>query len=150
MYDYVDRDLRTFSLAAFALLLVTLGIVFRRVAPVAFALLVSGSATVCTLGFASAIALPTALITQMIVILVMVLSVATCVHLGVADDEVFAHAPFYDWSERARRTLRRMAAPCTAVIVTTATGFGSVSISSITPVRNFGFLMVAVDVDRYV
>ena len=73
----------------------------------------------------------------------MVLSTATCVHLGVADDAVYAAAPFYDGSERARRVLRGMAAPCTAVIVTTAVGFGSLSISSITPVRMFGLLMAA-------
>ena len=54
MYDYVDRDLRVFSTAAFVLVLVTLGVVFRRPAPVLFALVVAGSATVCTLGVASA------------------------------------------------------------------------------------------------
>lgn len=142
MYDYVDQDLRVFSIAAFVLVLVTLGVVFRRPAPVLFALLVAGSATVCTLGVASAFRIPTTLVTQMVVILVMVLSVATCVHLAVAEDEEFCRAPFYDWRERGRRVLTRMAAPCTAVIVTTATGFGAVSISSIRPVRIFGLLMV--------
>ncbi len=142
MYDYVDHDLRVFSLAAFSLLLITLGIVFRRIAPVVFALTVSMAATLCTLGLAIALDLPMTLITQMIVILVMVLSVANCVHLGVADDDIFAAAPFYDWPERAKRVLRRMAAPCAAAMLTTATGFGSVAISGITPVRMFGILMV--------
>ncbi len=142
MYDYVDRDLRVFSTAAFALVVVTLGLVFRRFAPALFALAVSASATLAALGFASALALPTALITQMIVILVVVLSVANCVHLAVAEEEEFVRAPFYDWRERSRRVLGRMAAPCIGVMATTAVGFGSVGISSITPVRNFGLLMV--------
>jgi len=142
MYDYVDRDLLAFSAAALALLVVTLGLVFRRVAPMLFALGVSVAATLTTLGFASVFDLPATLITQMIVILVTVLSVANCVHLAVADDEVFVRTPFQDWRERARRVLGRMAAPCSAVMVTTAVGFGSVSISSITPVRMFGLLMV--------
>lgn len=142
MYDYVDRDLLNFSAAGLALLLLTLGLVFRRLAPMLFALFVSIAATLCTVGMASALALPSTLIMQMIVILVMVLSVANCVHLIVADDEVFARAPFYEWDERARRVLKRMAAPCAAVIMTTAVGFGSVCISSITPVRMFGLLMV--------
>jgi len=142
MYEYVDRDLLRFSAAAAVLLLVTLGVVFRRIGPVVFALVVSLSATLCTLGVASALSLPATLITQMIVILVMVLSVATCVHLCVSDDEVYRQTPFLDWEVRCRRVLSRMTAPCTAVIVTTAVGFGSVSISSITPVRMFGVLMV--------
>ncbi len=142
MYDYVDRDLRVFSTSAFAVLVVTLALVFRRPAPAVFALVVSVAAVLSTLGFASAIELPTALITQMVVILVVVLSVANCVHLGVAEEEEFVRAPFYDWRERSRRVLARMTAPCLGVMLTTAAGFGSVSISSITPVRNFGYLMV--------
>ncbi len=142
MYEYVDRDLLNFSCAAFALLVITLGLVFRRVQPAVFSLGVSLVATLCTLGVASAFDLPATLITQMIVILVMVLSVANCVHLCVADDEVFVRAPFYEWTQRGRRVLQRMAAPCAAVMVTTSVGFGSVSISNITPVRMFGYLMV--------
>lgn len=142
MYDYVDHDLRVFSTAALALLVVTLALVFRRPAPAVFAMATSLAAVVCTLGITSAMNLSTALITQMLVILILVLSVANCVHLAVAEDEEFAHAPFYDWAERSRRVLDRMTAPCTAVVLTTAVGFGSVCVSSITPVRTFGLLMV--------
>ncbi len=142
MYEYVDRDLRTFSLAAIALVVITLAIVFRRPAPAVYALVVSTAATVCTLGVASALSLHTALITQMIVILVAILSVANCVHLAAAEEEEFAATPFYDWRTRTRRVLARLAAPCTGVMATTCAGFGSVSISSITPVRTFGILMV--------
>jgi len=142
MYDYVDRDLLNFSLAAFALVVVMLGLVFRRLAPIVFALGVSLAATLCTLGFASAFDLPATLITQMIVILVMVLSTANCVYIAVAEDEVFVRAPFYDWRERARRVLRQTVSPCSAAVVTTSVGFGSISISSITPVRMFGLLMM--------
>jgi len=142
MYEYVDRDLLRFSAAAAVLLLVTLGLLFRRIGPVVFSLVVSLSATVCTLGVASALDLPVTLVTQMVVILVMVLSVATCVHLCLSDDEVYRRTPFLDWQVRCRRVLSRMAAPCAAAVVTTAAGFGSVSISSITPVRMFGILMV--------
>ncbi len=142
MYDYVDRDLLTFSVSAAVLSLVMLGVVFRRWAAVLFATAVAGSATICTLGLASLLNLPATLITQMIVILVVVLSVANGVHLIAADDEIFGQTPFLDWRERARRVLGRMLAPCSAVMITTAVGFGSVAISSITPVRMFGFLMV--------
>ncbi len=142
MYDYVDQDLICFSGAAFALILLTLGIVFRRVGPVVYCVGVSMAATACALGVASALDWPTTLVTQMVLILVVVLSVANCVHVGVADDEVFARTPFLDWRERVRRVLREMVAPCSAVMVTTMVGFGSVSISGITPVRMFGWIMV--------
>ncbi len=142
MYDFVDRDLVYFSIAAFVLILITLGIVFRRLAAMVYCLGVSLAATACALGMASALDWPTTLVTQMVLILVTVLSVANCVHIGSADDEVFARTPFLDWRERARRVLREMISPCSAVMITTMVGFGSVSVSGITPVRLFGYIMV--------
>ena len=142
MYEYVDRDLLVFSVAAFALVGVTLGLVFRRSGPMLFAILVGASATLCALGAAIALNLTTSLITQMVVILVMVLAVANCVHLAVASEETAAGHAGEPGRFRAARTLRRMLAPCTAVVVTTAAGFASVGISAITPVRILGLLMV--------
>jgi predicted RND superfamily exporter protein len=141
MYDYVDRDLLVFSVAAFALIGLTLWAVFRRPGPMVFALFVGASATLCALGIAIVSEFPTSLITQMIVILLMVLSVAGCVHLAVAAEETAVRMPQEAPRSRARETLRRMIAPCTAVAATTAVGFGSVCISVITPVRIFGLLM---------
>jgi predicted RND superfamily exporter protein len=81
----------------------------------------------------------------MIVILVTVLSVASCVHLAVASEETAestASGPQASSRAKATRTLRRMLGPCAAVVATTAAGFASVCISNITPVRTFGLLMV--------
>jgi len=142
MYDYVDRDLLVFSIAAFALIGVTLWAVFRRPGPMIFAVLAGGAATLCALGAAIVFGFTTSLITQMIVILVMVLSVAGCVHLAVASEETALQAPVTAARSQAAATLRRMIAPCTAVAATTAVGFGSVCISTISPVRIFGLLMV--------
>ena len=142
MYDYLDRDLLVFSIAALALVGITLWAVFRRPGPMVFALFVGVSATFCALGLAIVGNFPTSLITQMIVILVMVLSVAGCVHLAVASEETAGRMPAAGPRARAIETLGRMAAPCTAVAATTAVGFGSVCISTITPVRIFGLLMV--------
>ncbi len=142
MYEYVDRDLVVFSVAAFVLVGLTLGLVFRRIGPMAFAIGVGASATVCALGASIALNLATSLITQMVVILVTVLAVATCVHLAVAGEETAERLPAEPPRSRAGRTLRQMLAPCTAVVVTTAAGFASVCISAITPVRIFGVLMV--------
>lgn len=145
MYSYVDRDLLVFSIAAFALIGITLWAVFRRPGPMIFALGVGISATLVTLGVAICFGFATSLITQMIVILVMVLSVANCVHLAVASEETAEIIP--PATDRTRRTratatLSRMLTPCSGVMVTTAAGFAAVCISKISPVRNLGLLMV--------
>jgi len=142
MYEYVDRDLLLFSIAAFLLMGVTLWIVFRKPGPMLYAMLVGASATLCALGCAIVCGYPTSLVTQMIVILVMVLSVANCVHLAVAGEETAELLPAADSSRRAAETLRRMLIPCIGAMGTTAAAFASVCVSAITPVRVFGLLMV--------
>ena len=142
MYEYVDRDLVNFSAAAFALLGVMLWLIFRRPGPVVFAIGCGLAATFCGLAVGVVLDLSMSLIVQMIVLLVTVLTVANCVHLAVAADEDASQ-----WTvstlQPIHRTLDRMWKPCTAVILTTAAGFASVTISQITPVRTFGWLMVA-------
>lgn len=143
MYEYVDRDLVVFTAAVFALLALTLWLVFRRVGPMAFAIGCAASAVLVTLGVAAVVDLNVSLVVQMIVILVTVLTVANAVHLSVGGEEEARDAA----DERSRatlaaRTLRRLAAPCAAVTLTTSAGFGSVMVSQITPVRVFGLLMV--------
>ncbi len=142
MFDYVQRDLVVFTLAAFVLLAITLWLVFRRAAPMAYAIGVAASATLCTLGVAVVCRFVTSLITQMIVILVVVLAVASCVHLAVAAEEISLLHPGVPRREQARRVLRRMTGPCTAVVATTAIGFLAVCTSSISPIRVLGGLIV--------
>ena len=142
IFDYIQRDLLVFTVAAFILLGLTLWLVFRRPAPMLFAVGVGASATVCTLGLAVVCGFVTSLITQMVVILVAVLSVANCVHLAVAAEETFLDGPAIVRREQAKRTLARMVAPCTAVMATTAVGFAAVCTSSISPIRLLGILMV--------
>jgi len=141
MYEYVDRDLRVFSMLAFALTVISLWAVFRRFRPMIFASATAAATILCTLGVTVQLGVVTSLITQMIVILVIVLTVANCVHLAVASEET-TESGVVASLEGARVTLRRMLAPCTAVLITTAAGFGSVCISQIAPVRRFGALMV--------
>jgi predicted RND superfamily exporter protein len=142
MYAYVDRDLKVFALLALGLMLVTLGAVFRRVGPMLYAGAVGAAAILVTLGATIALGIVSSLITQMLVILIIVLAVANCVHLAVAARESRLALPEAAPASRFERTLGHMLAPCCAVMLTTAAGFGSVCISEIAPVRRFGALMV--------
>lgn len=142
MYEYVDRDLLVFSLAAFGLTVIAMWFVFRRAGPMVYAGSVAAAAILIVLGVTVVFGVVASLITQMLVILIIVLCVAHCVHLAVASEEAMLEMPDGGWREVAAATLRRMMWPSIAVMATTAIGFGSVSISQIAPVRRFGWLMV--------
>lgn len=141
MYAYVDQDLLVFSVLAFVLIVVTLWIVFRRIAPMLFAASVGLSAIVLTLALTVVFGIVASLITQMLVILVVVLAVANCVHLAVAAEDAQMDLEADDASQSGT-VLAHMLTPCAIIMLTTAVGFGSVSISSIAPVKRFGGLMV--------
>lgn len=144
MYEYVEHDLLLFSLAAFLLVSLTLWLVFRQTAPMLYAAGVALAATAATLAAAAYWQLNASLIVQMVVILLVVLNVANAVHLAVRMEEISLQTA----SSRkplaglVLPTLRRMFWPCTAVMLTTAAGFASVTISNLSPVRLFGLLMV--------
>jgi predicted RND superfamily exporter protein len=141
MYRYVDRDLVVFCGAAFALLMLTLGIVFRRFGPMVYAMTAALAAMCGALATAVLLALNVSLIVQMIVILVTVLTIANAVHLAVGGEESALREPGAPVTVLARHTLDRLGWPCVAVVATTVAGFASVTISNITPVRLFGWLM---------
>ena len=142
MYEYVDRDLVRFSVAAFALLALTLWFVFQRLRPALYAVGCGIAALCWVLGLAAILQLTVSMIVQMVVILVVVLTVANAVHLAVAGEETSHGHYFTDRGHLAAATLRRISAPCTVAIITTAVGFASIMISKITPFRVFGLLMV--------
>lgn len=133
MFEFVRRDLRVFAICVAVLMAVVLYVLIGSWRTALFAIGVALSAVLCTLGSSIALGVNMSLTTQMIVIMIAVLAVATCVHLAVGHREA---------GGGTLGTFINLMAPCTAVILTSAAGFGSVCISDIRPVKDFGALMV--------
>lgn len=132
MFEYVAADLRLFSVCVGVLMMLVLYAVIGSWRTALFAVGVAAAAVLCTLGFTIAIGVNMSLTTQMIVIMIAVLAVATCVHLAVGHREAGGGIVL---------TLSNLMAPCIAVILTSAAGFASVCISDIRPIRDFGAVM---------
>ncbi|MCC7290559.1 MAG: MMPL family transporter [Phycisphaerales bacterium] len=156
MYASVDRDLVRFSLAAFALMGVMLGLILRSWRGVLVTVGGGVAAVLCSLALAVVFDFSVALVVQMIVILVMVLTVGNAVQFAVDFEEcALAALPSSTGAARADASasacaaplepaatmLRRMIAPCSVAMATTMAGFASVCISDLTPIRTFGMLM---------
>ncbi len=133
MFEYVREDLWLFSICVAALMFVVLFVVLGSWRTSFFAVGVAAAAVLCTLGCTIAAGVSMSLTTQMVVILIAVLAVATCVHLAVGLRESGGGVVL---------TLSNLMAPCTAVILTSVAGFASVCISDIRPIREFGVIMV--------
>ncbi|MFO0945489.1 MAG: MMPL family transporter [Planctomycetota bacterium] len=73
--------------------------------------------------------------------LITVIGIATTIHVAVRYREEFDQAT--DAEEAMRQTLERAIAPIFWTCATTAVGFGSLAVSKVAPVRDFGWIMSA-------
>lgn len=144
IFEAIHRDMAVFTVVVFALICVALWMIFRRLAPLLVALTAAGLSVLCVLGFSVVTRMPTSLVSQTVVILVIVLGVSMCVHLLVAHNETRLHrqgkarGPLHD----ARQTLTRMVLPCAIVTTTTVLGFASLFISTLNPVKQLATLVI--------
>jgi hypothetical protein len=140
MFELVRRDQEVFAIAMLGLMLITLAIIFGRWRPAAIAMGTAFCATLCTLGLAIVADVNLSLQSQLVVVMVTALVVATVVHLAVAHNETLMHSA---GQADVGPTLQRMVSPCTAVMLTSALGFASVAWSDLGPIRVFGVVMAA-------
>ena len=132
MFELVRIDLALFCLLSLLPIGMILWLALGTWRLMTFPIAVAAVCVLCTLGFTIVFALNTALNLQTIVLLVAVLTIATCVHLAVGQFEYRGNSP---------RTVRRLAWPCTGVMVTSIGGFAAVAISPVQPVRTFSLVM---------
>jgi predicted RND superfamily exporter protein len=137
LIDYLHKDLGVFSIFVLILICVSLGLIFRRAAPVLVPTAIAAGSAVFVLGLSIALGMSMSLITQILVTLTAILAVANCVHLIVAYDEFDPGAP----RTAAEHTTRQMLGPTFAACATTAAGFGSLGFARLLPFRQFALLM---------
>jgi predicted RND superfamily exporter protein len=136
----VTRDQQILIPLAVVVLALLLALHFRRVAAVVLPLVVTGTSLVWTVGVYSLAGLPLNTITSLLPPVVMVLSVATSVHLYHGWLETPATAPggAGDRFERAAAVVRELWTPCAFTALTTVLGLLSLAISDTPAVRQFG------------
>ena len=142
MIAYVRHDLRVFGLAVVGIVALLLAAIFRQPRWVALPLAIAVAAGVMTIGFVSAAGWLVTVVSSNFVPLVLIFTLSLSVHLIVHYRELQSKHP--DAAQRflVRRTLRAKAVPCLYTVLTTIVAFGSLVVSGIRPVIDFGWIMV--------
>ena len=141
MVSFVRSDLVTFGGAILGIMLVVLAIVFRRVRWVAIPLVTCSSTVVVMLGLLGALDWRMTVISSNFVAVLLIITLAICIHLVVRYRELHAEQPDGDLYERVLRTVQLMAVPCFYTGITTIVAFVSLVVSGIQPVIDFGWMM---------
>ncbi len=141
MVSFVRSDLVLFGSAILGVMLVVLGVIFRRVRWTVIPLLTCVATSTVMLGLLAFLDWRMTVISSNFVAVLLIISLAIAIHLVVRYREL--HAQHRDWSEhdRALQTVALMAVPCVYTGITTIVAFMSLVVSGIQPVIDFGWMM---------
>lgn len=141
MISYVQRDLITFGGVVILLVVVALAVFFRRVRWVTLPLLTAAGAVVVTVGLLGALGWQATVISSNFISLLGITTISLTIHLIVHYRELRLTQPDMGAEHLVFATLRAKFMPCFYTAITTIAAFGSLTVSGILPVEDFGWMM---------
>jgi predicted RND superfamily exporter protein len=141
MVEAIDRDLKTFSLASLAFIVLFLALVFRRPQWVVVPLIPTLATVVFTLALMDATGKQITVITGNIPSLLLVIGLAHSIHMVVRWREDLARFPDDARDVRVRRVASALVWPCLFTATTTMVGFVSLFFTGSRPIIDFGLFM---------
>ncbi|MFV8819579.1 efflux RND transporter permease subunit [Haliea sp. E17] len=141
MVSFVRSDLVTFGSAILVIMVLVLAVIFRRVRWVAIPIITCGATVVLMLGLLAALDWRMTVISSNFVAVLLIITLAVCIHLIVRYRELHAAEPDSALFSRVSEAMRLMAVPCIYTALTTVVAFVSLVVSGIQPVIDFGWMM---------
>ena len=143
MIDFVRSDISLFSIVVGVLLLVLLAIAFRKPRWVVTPLILCGLVALLTTGLVGMMNWPITVVSSNYTSLTLIITLSLTVHLIVRQLELQTAEAGMDQQALVKETLRSKFAPSVYTTLTTVVSFGSLMVSGIRPVIDFGFTMVS-------
>ena len=139
--DYIRGDLVTFGSGVFIFLVIILAVSFRKRRWVLLPLITCITTCVTMIGLLGFLDWRVTVVSSNFVALMLILCLALTLHIIVRYREIHERNPDADQFMLVRKTVRRIAKPCFYTAVTTIVAFGSLLVSGIRPVIDFGWMM---------
>jgi predicted RND superfamily exporter protein len=141
MVDFIKSDLIIFGSGILLFIIATLLLIFRKLRWVVLPLATCALCLVTILGFLSWIDWRLTVISSNFVSLLLIITLALCIHLIVRYRELQAQLPEAEQRQLVTQTVVSMAKPCLYTVLTTIVAFTSLVVSNIRPVIDFGWMM---------
>jgi predicted RND superfamily exporter protein len=142
MVDYIEHDIDVFGLGVLAFLVVLLTTFFRSLRWVMLPMLVCFSAVLGMLGFLGFVDWRVTVVSSNFISLLLIITLSLMVHLIVRYREVQSLNPDASQKSIVWETVRSKMQPAFYTAITTIVAFGSLLVSGIRPVIDFGWMMV--------
>ena len=142
LVTFVRNDLFTFGAAILFFIIASLAYLFRKARYVAIPLLCGAAIAICLIGLLGLMDWAVTVISSNFISLLLIITVSLTVHLIVRFRELEVEQASLKHHERLKLTLQSMIKPCAYTSLTTIVAFGSLVISDIPPIIDFGWMMV--------
>lgn len=139
--DYIRHDLLVFGLAILFFLILILTSAFRRLRWVMLPLITCAATCLAIIGLLGLLNWRVTVVSSNFVSLLLILSLALTLHIIVRYREIHERNPDATQFALVSKTVRRIVQPCFFTALTTIVAFGSLLVSGIRPVIDFGWMM---------
>ncbi|MGR3219190.1 MAG: efflux RND transporter permease subunit [Candidatus Anammoxibacter sp.] len=141
MVTFIKNDIKTFGIGILIFLIVTLGVIFRKVRWVILPVLCCAFSVLAMIGLLGMLGWEATVISSNFVSLQLIITMALTIHLIVRYRELLAEHP--EWSQQmlVKETIFSKFVPCVYTTLTTIAGFCSLLVCDILPVITFGRMM---------
>ncbi len=138
---FVENDLQVFGAGVFLFLVTVLTIIFRKLRWVVLPLLCCAVTGIIMLGLLALLDWRPTVVSSNFISLLLIITMSLAIHLVVRYREIIAEYPHCDHLTAIFLTVSTMARPCLYTSLTTMVAFGSLYVSGIRPVIDFGIMM---------
>ena len=139
--EYVRSDLKVFGLAVLCFIIVLLTLFFRKARWVLLPILNCLTVGVMMFGFLGLVGWPVTVVSSNFISLLLIFTMSFSIHQIVHYHEYQADHPQADQHTLVSESTLQIIVPCLFMVVTTIVAFGSLVVSDIRPVIDFGWLM---------
>ncbi len=142
LVTFVQNDLSSFSIAVVLLIIVALGLIFRKLRWVALPLACCAVAGTIMVGVLGIMDWRVTVVSSNFLSLLLIITISLTVHLMVRYRELRATRHYSGHDKLLRHAVLSMFKPCLYTALTTAVAFGSLIVSGILPIITFGWMMM--------
>ncbi|MCH7882457.1 MAG: RND family transporter [Proteobacteria bacterium] len=140
--DYIRGDLKVFGAGVIAFIVIILALSFRSPRWVVLPLIACVTSALVMMGYLGWMQWPVTVVSSNFVSLLLIITLSLIIHLIVRYRELATLNAGYSQFDLVSETVRSKFIPCVYTSVTTMVAFGSLLVSGIRPVIDFGWMMV--------
>ena len=139
---YIENDLNTFGIGVIAFIMLILALSFQKPRWVILPMITCVGASLIMIGLLGALEWGVTVVSSNFISLLLIITLSLCIHIIVRYREVHVEFPDNSQYDLVKEAINSKFKPSFYTAITTMVAFGSLIISDIRPVIDFGWMMV--------